>query len=92
MIQLLDKLPDEEVIAELVAVKGIGRWTAEMFLMFSLGRHDIFPVDDLGIRKGFEKVTGRKFDKEKSAKFALKQWSPYRTVASWYLWRSLENK
>lgn len=91
-IQLLDKLPDDEVITELVAVKGIGRWTAEMFLMFSLGRPDVFPVDDLGIRKGFEKVTGRKFDKEKSAKFALKQWSPYRTVASWYLWRSLENK
>ena len=91
-IQLLDKLPDDEVITKLVAVKGIGRWTAEMFLMFSLGRPDVFPVDDLGIRKGFEKVTGRKFDKEKSAKFALKQWSPYRTVASWYLWRSLENK
>lgn len=91
-IMSLDKLPDEEVITELVAVKGIGRWTAEMFLMFSLARPDIFPVDDLGIRKGFEKVTGRKFDKEKSAKFALKHWSPYRTVVSWYLWRSLENK
>lgn len=89
-IQLLDKLPDDEVITKLVAVKGIGRWTAEMFLMFSLARPDVFPVDDLGIRKGFEKITGRKFDKEKSAKFALKYWSPHRTVASWYLWRSLE--
>lgn len=91
-IRLLDNLPDDEVVAELVAVKGIGRWTAEMFLMFSLARPDIFPVDDLGIRKGFEKVTGRKFDKEKSAGFAFKQWSPHRTVASWYLWRSLENR
>ena len=59
-ISRLDKLSDEEVMAELVAVKGIGRWTAEMFLMFSLGRPDVFPVDDLGIQKGFEKVTKRK--------------------------------
>jgi DNA-3-methyladenine glycosylase II len=57
-----------------------------------LGRPDVFPVDDLGIQKGFEKVTGKKFDKESSAKFALKNWAPYRTVASWYLWRSLENR
>lgn len=88
----LAKLSDEEVIKELVAVKGIGLWTAEMFLMFSLARPDIFPADDLGIRKGFEKVTKQKFDKEKSAKFAEKHWAPYRTVASWYLWRSLENR
>ncbi len=88
----LDSLSDEEVIRELVEVKGIGRWTAEMFLMFSLCRGDIFPVDDLGIKKGFEKVIGKKFDKIKSAKFAEKTWSPYRTVASWYLWRSLENR
>jgi len=89
-LENLDKLTDEEVITTLVTVKGIGRWTAEMFLMFSLGRPDVFPVDDLGIKKGFEKVTAKKFDKEKSAKFAIKNWAPYRTVASWYLWRSLE--
>jgi len=88
----LSSLTDEEVIKELVAVKGIGRWTAEMFLMFSLARQDIFPVDDLGIKKGFEKVTGKKWDKIKSAKLAEKYWKPYRTVASWYLWRSLENR
>lgn len=87
----LDNLSDDEVIKELVAVKGIGRWTAEMFLMFSLGRADIFPVDDLGIKKGLEKVTGKKWNKVKSAKFAEKHWKPYRTVASWYLWRSLDN-
>ena len=63
-----------------------------MFLMFSLARHDIFPIDDLGIKKEFEKVTGKKWDKIKSAKFAEKNWKPYRTVASWYLWRSLENR
>lgn len=87
----LNSLPDEEVIKELVEVKGIGQWTAEMFLMFSLGRPDIFPVDDLGIKKGFEKVTKRRFDKVASANFAEKNWKPYRTVASWYLWQSLED-
>jgi DNA-3-methyladenine glycosylase II len=87
----LDKLSDDEVINELIAVKGIGRWTAEMFLMFSLARPDIFPVDDLGIKRGFEKVTGKKWNKIISAKFAEKHWKPYRTIASWYLWRSLEN-
>ena len=87
----LPTLSDEEVIKELVAVKGIGRWTAEMFLMFSLALPDIFPVDDLGIKKGYEKVIGKKFEKVKSAKFAERYWKPYRTVASWYLWRGLEN-
>lgn len=91
-LNLLDKLPDEEVIKELVAVKGIGQWTAEMFLMFSLARPDIFPVDDLGIKKGFEKVTKRKFDRLGSAEFAEQYWKPYRTIAAWYLWRSLENR
>jgi DNA-3-methyladenine glycosylase II len=91
-IRKLRELPDEEVKNELVAVKGIGPWTADMFLMFSLGRPDIFPVEDLGIKNGFEKITGKKFDKVKSAKFAEKSWKPFRTVASWYLWRSLENR
>ncbi len=86
----LGKLADEEIIAELVAVKGIGRWTAEMFLMFTLARPDIFPIDDLGIKKGFEKVTRLSWDKKGSAEFAEKHWKPYRTVASWYLWRSLD--
>jgi DNA-3-methyladenine glycosylase II len=90
-VKNLDKLSDEEVRKELIAVKGIGPWTADMFLMFKLGRPDIFPVEDLGIKNGFEKVTGKKFDKVKSAKFAERYWKPYRTVASWYLWRSLEN-
>lgn len=91
-IRKLSKLPDEEVKKELIAVKGIGPWTADMFLMFSLGRPDIFPVEDLGIKKGFEKVIGKKWDKVKSAGLAEANWKPYRTVASWYLWRSLENK
>lgn len=90
-IESLSRLSDEEVVSELVAVKGIGRWTAEMFLMFSLARPDIFPIDDLGIKKGFEKVTGKSWDKTKSAEFAEKKWKPYRTAASWYLWKSLES-
>lgn len=81
-IENLDKLPDDEVIKELVQVKGIGRWTAEMFLMFSLARQDVFPLDDLGINKAMKKIKLKKSDR----------WKPYRTVASWYLWRSLENR
>lgn len=88
----INKMSDEEVIATLVKVKGIGRWTAEMFLMFALGREDIFPLDDLGIQKAFEKVVGKKWDKVKAQKYAADNWKPYRTIASWYLWRSLENK
>jgi DNA-3-methyladenine glycosylase II len=89
-VKKLDKLPDEKVMNELIAVKGIGRWTAEMFLMFTLARPDIFPIDDLGINKGVEKLLRRKVSGDKLGKFA-QRWKPYRTVASWYVWRSLEN-
>ncbi|OGM10835.1 hypothetical protein A2Z22_03035 [Candidatus Woesebacteria bacterium RBG_16_34_12] len=90
-IKKLNKLSDEEVMRELIAVKGIGRWTAEMFLMFSLGRSDTFPDDDLGIRKGMKKLLNKELIKEEMSKFALR-WKPYRTVASWYIWKSLEDK
>jgi DNA-3-methyladenine glycosylase II len=83
-IMNLDKLEDEEVVKELVQVKGIGRWTAEMFLMFSLARPDILPKDDLGINKALKNLKIKSID--------TKKWKPYRTVASWYLWRSLENR
>ena len=82
-ITKLNELYDEEVIKELVKVKGIGRWTAEMFLMFTLGRADILPKDDLGINKALKNLKIKEKDTEK--------WKPFRTVASWYLWRSLEN-
>jgi len=88
--KILDKLPDEEVERELVAVKGIGKWTAEMFLMFTLARPDIFPADDLGIRNAMQKLTGKDMTAEKMVKFATR-WTSWRTVASWYLWQSLEN-
>ncbi len=90
-VRKLNKLSDEEVMKELVAVKGIGPWTAEMFLMFSLGRQDVFPVDDLGIRNGMKKLLEKELKGDKLAKFSMR-WKPWRTVASWYLWRSLENR
>lgn len=86
----LAKLSDEEVMEELVAVKGIGKWTAEMFLMFALGRPDIFPVDDMGLQNAFKKLTKRNMKPEKMERFAFR-WKPHRTIASWYIWRSLEN-
>jgi DNA-3-methyladenine glycosylase II len=90
-IKKLDGLSDEDVIAELVMIKGIGRWTAEMFLMFSLARQDVFPLDDLGIRKGIVKLLKRKFNTLKIVEFA-ERWKPYRTLASWYIWKSLDNQ
>ena len=89
-ISRLDDLVNEKIIEELIAVKGIGKWTAEMFLMFSLARPDVFPVDDLGILRGTEKLLKRKMNSQKIGQFALR-WKPHRTVACWYLWRSLNN-
>jgi DNA-3-methyladenine glycosylase II len=87
----LKRMSDEEIIERLTEVRGIGRWTAEMLLMFRLGRPDVLPVGDFAIRKGFSLVFGTD---EMPAPKALAQygerWKPYRTVASWYLWRSLE--
>ncbi len=87
------KASDEEAIEELVQVKGIGRWTAQMFLMFSLGRLDVFAPDDLGLRNAIYSLYE---PQEKLSRAGLEQhaerWRPYRTIASWYLWRSLEQK
>ena len=90
-LETLQHQSNEKIIEELTKVKGIGRWTSEMFLMFSLGRPDVFPVDDLGIRNGMRKIVGINLEPEKMISFA-KRWKPYRTIASWYIWRSLENK
>lgn len=85
------EMPDEAVIAELTAVRGIGRWTAEMFLIFNLLRPDVFPVDDIGLQKA---VWRHYFSGEKQSLAVLRaqgeQWVPWRTVATWYLWRSLD--
>ena len=86
----LDALPDEEVIQRLVAVKGFGRWTAEMFLMFRLHRPDVLPADDLGIVVAIQRLY--RLRKRPDARRVLKigeAWRPYRSVASWYLWQTL---
>lgn len=89
-IKKLDLLDDEKIREELIKVKGIGPWTADMFLMFTLARPDIFPVEDLGIRNGIKMLLKKELDKEQMIKFA-ERWSPNRTLASWYIWKSLEN-
>ena len=90
-VKKLDKLPDEEVEKELVAVKGIGVWTAEMFLMFTLARPDVFPADDLGIQNGMKKLLKRQLKSQKIAQYASR-WKPYRSVAAWYIWEGLDNR
>jgi DNA-3-methyladenine glycosylase II len=88
----LDALADEEVIARLVAVKGFGRWTAEMFLMFRLHRPDVLPVGDLGIVVAVQRLYRlRKRPDPKRLQKIGEGWKPYRSVASWYLWQSLKS-
>lgn len=88
----LHELSDEEVINAIVKVKGLGRWSAEMFLMFRLRRPDVLPVDDLGIVTAIQRLYGlRKKPKPDRIRKIGEAWRPYRTVACWYLWRSLEN-
>lgn len=83
------KQTDEEVITELTQIKGIGRWTAEMVLIFTLRRSDVFSVDDLGVRNAITRLYGIT---DKKAMTALSEkWTPHRSAACWYLWRSLEN-
>ena len=91
-VHALDGLPDEEVIAALTRVKGIGRWTAEMFLMFRLHRPDILPVGDLGIVKAVQRVYRLRTRPSPTRLLRLGEvWRPYRSVACWYLWASLSN-
>jgi len=84
-------MSDEEIVAELVEVRGIGRWTAEMFLIFNLLRPDVFPLDDLGLQKGIcvSYFKGRKVALRTMQRLG-EGWRPWRSVATWYLWRSLD--
>ena len=84
-------MDDEAIIEELVAVKGIGRWTAEMFLMFSLARPNVLPVDDLGLQRAMERKynNGRALTKDRMRRIGA-AWAPWCTVGTWYMWRSLE--
>lgn len=84
-------LGDEDVIASLTTIKGVGRWTAEMFLMFSLGREDIFSYGDLGLRRAIQRLYGfRKEPTRRQMEKIVRRWSPYRTYAARILWRTLD--
>lgn len=82
-------LPDEDIIERLTAVRGVGRWTVEMYLIFSLGRPDVLPVDDLGVRKGAEKILGRTVTAAELARYG-ERWAPWRSAAAWHCWRATE--
>lgn len=89
-MRAISRMSDEDVIAQLTRIKGIGRWTAEMFLIFSLGRQDVFPVGDLGLRKGVQMLFSLpEIPKPQEVEKLGHGWRPYRTVATWYLWKSL---
>jgi DNA-3-methyladenine glycosylase II len=89
-ITSLKKMSDDEVISHLTQVKGIGRWTAEMFLIFSLGRLDVLPVGDLGLKKGIQRLYSMSdLPEEEEIEELAEKWRPYRSVATWYIWKSL---
>lgn len=87
----LDELDDDAVITELIQLKGVGRWTAEMFLIFTLGREDVFSIGDLGLRNAANKLYNRELSLTDLTELSQK-WSPYRSTASLLLWHSLDNK
>ena len=87
----LAKMSDDEIIERLTQVRGIGRWTVEMLLLFELGRLDVWPVTDLGVQKGYAKTFGkRKLPNPRQLQKAGEKWRPYRSVAAWYFWRALD--
>ena len=91
-LERLPELPDEEVAAQLTAIKGLGQWTADMFLMFHLGRPDVLPVGDQGIRRAMQVEYGlRKLPDAQRMRKLARPWRPYRTLACLYLWSSLDN-
>ena len=83
----MEKLSDEEIVARLVPIRGVGKWTVQMMLMFYLGRPDVLPLDDLGVQQGFALT----FGKRTLARMA-DTWRPYASVASWYMWRAMDLK
>jgi len=88
----LARMPEDEVVAAVTEIKGIGEWTAHMLLMFSLGRPDVLPVGDYGVRKGAMSLYGMEtLPKPAELEFVAAAWRPYRSIGSWYMWRHLEN-
>ncbi len=89
----LTQMSDEEIIERLTVVRGIGRWTVEMLLLFDLGRPDVWPVNDLGVQKGYAKTFGKRKLPTPKQLFRLgEKWRPYRSFAAWYFWRALETE
>ena len=87
----LSKLPNDEIIERLTAARGVGRWTVEMYLIFTLGRPDVLPIDDLGVRKGAEKLYRREFTPKELGAYG-ERWAPWRSAAAWHLWRIMDTK
>jgi DNA-3-methyladenine glycosylase II len=91
MLERIGRLPDDEIVRQLVLVRGIGRWTAEMFLIFQLGRLDVWPVDDLGVRKGYTRLYDLPaMPMPKEFEDMGDPFRPYRSVAAWYCWRATD--
>ena len=89
----VERMTDEEISKELIQIKGIGQWTIDMFLMFTLNRPDILPYKDLGIQKGIMKILNMKnHPTKKEMENCSSKWRPYRTIACWYLWRMVDDK
>jgi len=88
-LERAEKMTNEELIASLIKIRGIGRWSVEMLLIFGLGRPDVLPVDDFGVREGYRKAAGLAAQPKPAALAALGEaWAPWRSFASWYLWRA----
>lgn len=89
----IKRLDDEAIVERLIAIRGVGRWTVEMLLIFRLGRPDVLPVDDFGLRNGFRIAYGRRsMPTPKEMLRYGQRWKPYRTTASWYLWRAADRE
>ena len=89
----VERMTDEEISKELIQIKGIGQWTVDMFLMFTLNRADILPYKDLGIQKGIMKILNMKnLPSKKEMENCSRKWRPYRTIACWYLWKMADDK
>jgi len=91
LARAMSRLPDDEIIARLTAARGVGRWTVEMYLIFTLGRPDVLPIDDLGVRKGAEKIFKREFTPKELGAFG-ERWGPWRSAAAWHCWRAMDTK
>jgi DNA-3-methyladenine glycosylase II len=87
----LSRMGNDEIIERLTAARGVGRWTVEMYLMFTLGRPDVLPIDDLGVRKGAEKLYRREFTPKTLGAYG-ERWAPFRSAAAWHLWRFIDTQ